>query len=281
MLAPLIERWLPEDGLLDTDLPGLTLYRVSAPIEPIHQVYEPALCVVARGAKTVLLGDKSYRYDPGQYLLVSVDLPVAGQPIEFPYCAFKLNLSPTVIAEVMLQARQGVPTPGFEPGLGVSPLGAPLEEALARLLRLLETPEDAPMLAPLVTREVVYHLLRGPQAAQLQRMVAPERGRGVMAAVRWLRENYTQPLRVEDLAREVHMSASGLHHHFKAITAMSPLQYQKQLRLQEARRLLLSKAADAASVSFQVGYNSPSQFSREYSRMFGAPPQRDVARLLR
>lgn len=281
MLAPLIERWCTVDGANETALPGLTFYRSAVPSEPVHCVYEPALCVVAKGAKHVVLGEEIHRYDPGQYLLVSVDLPVTGQVIETPYLGLKVDLAPTVIAEVMLAARQPVPTAGFEPGVGVSPLPPALEEALARLLRLLDTPEDAPTLSPLVMREVVYHLLRGPQSAQLQRMVAPERGRGVMGAVRWLKENYTQPLRVEDLARQVHMSASGLHHHFKAVTAMSPLQYQKQLRLQEARRLLLAQAADAATVSFQVGYNSPSQFSREYARMFGAPPQRDVARLLR
>lgn len=281
MLAPLIERHTPEAGIFETCVPGLWVFRADEPSEPFHGVYEPALCVIARGAKTVGMGDQTHRYGPGNYLLVSIDVPVTGQVTETPYSSLRLDLSPTVIAEVMLAARQGVPTAGFEPGLAVSPLGTPLEEALARLVRLLDAPDDVPMLAPLITREVVYHLLRGPQAPMLQRMVAPERGRGVMAAVRWLRENFTQPLRVEELAREVHMSASGLHHHFKAVTAMSPLQYQKQLRLQEARRLLFAKAADAATVSFQVGYNSPSQFSREYSRLFGAPPQRDVARLLR
>lgn len=278
-LATLVEHLCPVDGSTKTAVENLYLHRSQCQTAPSHALQQPALCVVARGRKIVSLADQTFTYDPNHYLLVSVDLPTVGKVIEGPYLGLRLDLPPALINEVMLRSPGAAdPKNGDQPGLGVSPLTPALLGALARLLRLVDTPDDIAALAPLIQHEIVYHLLNGPQGDRLRRMARPDSA-GVVGAIRWLKDNFTEPLRIEHMARQFNMSASGLHHQFKAVTAMSPLQYQKQLRLQEARRLLLSEVADAASVSYQVGYNSPSQFSREYSRLFGQPPQRDIARL--
>jgi len=279
-LAALMESYRLPEGSNPTALDTLFLYHSAGQTEPSHSLQEPALCVVAKGRKIVTLADQLYTYDPNHYLLVSVDLPTVGKVIEGPYLGLRLDLPPALINDVMLRrpAADTDPKLADQPGLGVSPLTPPLLGALVRLLRLLETPDDLPVLAPLIQHEIVYHLLGGPQGDRLRRMARPDPS-GVVGAIRWLKDNFTEPLRIEEIARQFNMSSSGLHHQFKAVTAMSPLQYQKQLRLQEARRLLLSELVDAASVSYKVGYNSPSQFSREYSRLFGQPPQRDIARL--
>lgn len=278
-LAKLAESLHPEQGTLRTAIDTLFLHRWQGQTEPAHGLSQPALCVVARGRKIVTLADQTYTYDPNHYLLVSVDLPTVGKVIEGPYLGVRLDLPPGLINEVMLRTQNAPKNEVTDqPGLGVSPLTPALLSALVRLLRLLETPNDIPVLAPLIQHEIVYHLLTGPQGDRLRRMARPDSS-GVIGAIRWLKDNFAEPLRIEHIARKFNMSSSGLHHQFKAVTAMSPLQYQKQLRLQEARRLLLSEVADAASVSYQVGYNSPSQFSREYSRLFGHPPQRDIARI--
>ena len=278
-LAKLAESLHTEQGTLQTAIDTLFLHRWQGQSEPAHGLQQPALCVVARGRKVVTLADQTYTYDPNHYLLVSVDLPTVGKVIEGPYLGVRLDLPPSLINEVMLRTQSDPEIKvADQPGLGVSPLTPALLGALVRLLLLIETPNDIPVLAPLIQHEIVYHLLNGPQGDRLRRMARPD-STGVIGAIRWLKDNYAEPLRIEHIARQFNMSSSGLHHQFKAVTAMSPLQYQKQLRLQEARRLLLSEVADAASVSYQVGYNSPSQFSREYSRLFGHPPQRDIARL--
>ncbi|MDE3735346.1 MULTISPECIES: AraC family transcriptional regulator [Pseudomonas] len=284
-LVQFIERFTEQDGAQVTAIPGLTLFRTAQPSEPLHCLYEPALGLVVQGRKKVLLGEETYYYGPSQFLVVSVDLPVIGQVIdaspEVPFLSLRLDLDPKEISALLMELPSPAPSPQACPRcLSVSGLGDSLQDAVLRLLRLLDTPEDIPVLAPLVRREILYRLLRGEQCAQLRQIASSgTQGHRIGRAVNWLRQNFHQPLQIERLASEVNMSTSALHHHFKAMTAMSPLQFQKQLRLQEARRLMLVEALDAASAGGRVGYESPSQFSREYSRLFGAPPLRDIARL--
>lgn len=284
-LADLIARYASGDGSHATAIPRLSLIRMSNPTEPIHALHEPALCIIAQGRKQVMLGDRIYRYGPEQYLVVSVDVPIIGQVTEAsqdePYLCFRLDLDPGVLGTLIMEA-------GLESDAGEGPASSlcleivtpELLSAAARLVALLATPRDAPILAPLAEREILYRLLTGGQAPRLREIAhAESRLQQVNRAIGWIKRNYHKPFRIESVAREARMSPSALHQHFKAVTAMSPLQFQKQLRLQEARRLILGQAMDAATAGHSVGYDSPSQFSREYSRLFGAPPIRDAARL--
>ena len=284
-LAPLIERYTGQDGIHPTAVPSLFLYRYSTPSDPLCNVREPAFGIIAQGSKRVTLGDDAYVYGRAHYIVVSVDLPIVGQVTEAtpeaPYLGLRIDLDIAQIGALIVEA--GLTEPGNTQtgrGLFVSRVGSPLLEAVLRLLRLLENPQDIPLLAPLVLREIHYRLLVGEQGARLRQIaLADSQTQRIAKAIAWLKHNYAQPLRIEAIARKLHMSSSSLRHHFKAVTAMSPLQYQKQLRLQEARRLMLSEVMDAATAGHRVGYESPSQFSREYSRLFGAPPIRDMARL--
>jgi AraC-like DNA-binding protein len=284
-LAALIEGEAKADGVHDTAVPELALFRFSAPSEPMAGLYEPSLCLVAQGSKQVLLADVAYRYDPARFLLVSVDLPVAGQVIEAstmaPYLALRVRLDPAVVGELVADgASSGTRSSGPARALAVSPVEPDLLDAVIRLVRLLETPRDIAALSPLVLREITYRLLTGEQGPRLRQIAsAGAPAQRIAKAIRWLKDHFAEPLRIEALAREVRLSPSAIHHHFKAVTAMSPLQYQKQLRLHEARRLMLGDGLDAAGAGFKVGYDSPSQFSREYRRLFGAPPRRDVETL--
>lgn len=281
-LVQTIERFAREDGSSETAVPGLMLFRTSRPSEPLHCLYEPALGLVVQGRKKVLLGEETYYYGPSQFLMVSVDVPVIGQVIEasvdVPYLSLRLDLDPKEISALLMDldapSQTARPCPRC---VMVNDLEAPLRDAVLRLLRLLDTPEDIPVLLPLIRREILYRLLRGSYGAQLRQMASTgSQGHRIGRAVNWLRQNFHQPLQIERLAREVNMSTSALHHHFKAVTAMSPLQFQKQLRLQEARRLMLVESLDAASAGGRVGYESPSQFSREFKRYFGRTPSEEV-----
>jgi AraC-like DNA-binding protein len=287
-LASLIERNTDADGIHATRIPRLFLIRSSQLTEVTPTVYDPALCLVVQGRKQAMLADEVYAYGPEQFLVVSVDLPVMGQIIEAspakPYLCLKFNLDPGQLSALMMELGQGQPrnqrAERLRLGLSISPVDPHLFDALIRLTRLLETPNDIPILAPLVEREILYRLLSSEYGDRLRQIAtADHRLVAVNRAITWLRQNYAEPFRIETVAREARMSPSALHHSFKSVTAMSPLQYQKQLRLQEARRLMLGQAMDAATASHHVGYESPSQFSREYSRLFGAPPSRDIARL--
>jgi AraC-like DNA-binding protein len=283
-LAERIAQALPDDGTLDVS-PSFRLARSSRPTEPIHSMYQPAFCVVAQGRKQALLGEEVFRYDPGHYLIYTVDLPLTFQVEEAskeqPYLGFRLNLDSSLVASVMMES-------GFEPKKGhmsmkamdVSPMDANLADAVVRLVRLLDTPVDGKVLAPLIIREIVFRLLVGGQGARLSHLLAlgAETHR-ISKAIGFLRENFDQPVRMDDIAQELGMSVSGFHHHFKSVTSMSPLQFQKQIRLQVARRLMLSEDLDAASAGFRVGYEDPAYFSREYKKLFGAPPQRDITQL--
>jgi AraC-like DNA-binding protein len=286
-LAARVDRLAAADGMHTTALPGLMLMRWSRPGTSLHCVQHPALCVIVRGSKELLLANETYRYDAARYLVAQVDLPVVARILRAsparPYLSISLDLDPTGLAELLLQP--GPPRAGqrrSSRGVFVEPTSPLLLEAVLRLVRLLDTPEDLPVLAPLTVREILYRVLRSEHGWQLAELAtANSRAQRVAAAVGWIRAHFTEPLRIEEVARLAHMSSSALHHHFKAVTNMSPLQYQKQLRLQGARKLMLSDDLDAAGAAFRVGYESASQFSREYRRLFGQPPARDLLRLRR
>lgn len=285
-LAQIIERHAQREGLQAMPvLPSLFLFRASTTSNLIHSVYEPSICVVAQGHKEMLLGDQRFSYDPEHFLLVSVSLPVSGRMLvaspEQPHLAMHINLDAIQIAEMAMELDIPTPTKATNSaGLAVHRLTPMLSDAILRFVRLLDTPQHIPVLAPLIQRELCYLLLSGPQGAQLREsMLNNGQTQRVVHAIDKLRDNYHQPLRVEQLAKDLGMSVASLHRHFKAVTAMSPLQYQKVLRLQEARKLMLSESLDALTASVYVGYESASQFSREYRRLFGAPPARDIAQL--
>ena len=284
-LIRLIEQNHREDGVVATAIPRLHLIRFSRATERIHGLSEPALCIAAQGRKRAMVGDRILEYDRSRFLVISVDVPVAGQIIEAtprePYLCFRLDLDRTLLASLFMDLGDGFRHDRApEQGVVLSPVTPELLDASLRLLRLLEKPEDAAMLAPLVEREILYRLVCSEQGARLWQIAHGEsRLQQVNRAIRRLQRDFEQPIAIAELAAEAGMSVSAFHQHFKTITAMSPLQYQKQLRLQEARRLILSAAMDAASAGHRVGYDSASQFSREYSRLFGAPPMRDAQRL--
>jgi AraC-like DNA-binding protein len=282
-LVERISRAMTEDGVREA-IPGFFLARSSKLSESPNSVHQPALCFVAQGSKHALLGDEVFRYDPMNYLIFTVDLPITFQIREAsedrPYLGFRLDLDPVLVASVMMESgirlKKGDATVR---AMDASAIDPDMLDAVVRLVRLIDTPGEQKILAPLITREIVYRLLAGGQGARLSHLLATGDTRRISKAIGHLRENFDRPLRIDDIARELGMSVSGFHHHFKSVTAMSPLQYQKQIRLQEARRLMLGEDMDAASAGFRVGYEDPSYFSRDYKKQFGAPPQRDIARL--
>jgi AraC-like DNA-binding protein len=283
-LVERIARAIPQDG--NIELPkGLHLHRASSPTALVHGVTNPAFCVIAQGSKEIFLGADRYRYDPAHYLLTTVELPVVSQVVEAsqerPYLSLRLELDPTLVGSVMVEAGHLSPRGHADVrAIDVSPLDGSLLDAVVRLVRLLEAPAEARFLAPLITREIVYRLLMGEQGDRLLHIAVVGGDTYRMAsAVERLRKDFDRPLKIESIAQELGMSVSGFHHHFKAVTAMSPLQFQKRLRLQEARRLLLGEGLDAASAAYRVGYDNASHFNREYKRLFGLPPMRDVVRL--
>jgi AraC-like DNA-binding protein len=274
-----------EDGEIQP-LKGLYLARVSVPLGKIHSVLEPSFCVIAQGSKEVLLGNNRYQYDPFHYLLSTIELPRASQVLEAsrerPYLSLRLRLEPQLVSSVMVEAGHFVSPRNAADirAIAVSPLDANLLDAVLRLVRLLDTPAEAPILVPMIMREIIYRLLRGEQGGRLRHLAVMGGSVSTIArAVQRIRQDFDQPLRIEQLAQEFGMSISSFHQHFKAVTGMSPLQFQKQLRLQEARRLMLSENLDAARVAYRVGYNDASHFNREYKSVFGVPPMRDVQRL--
>lgn len=284
-LIDLIARFAKEDGDHPTAIPGVSVHRRSGTGTKSCGAYKPSLALIAQGAKQVVLGDDIYRYGGADYLLTSIDLPVTTQIVEAseekPYLSVTFGIDTTRVALLLEHAGGGVPASSAR-GMTVSSVTAELEDAAIRLLKLLDRPDDIPALLPLIEQEIIYRLLTGPQSARLRQMAVTEsQSHQISRACVWLKEHYALPLKIEDLASRVSMSVSSLHHHFKAITAMSPMQYQKQLRLQEARRLMLEDMLDAGSAGHQVGYESQSQFSREYARQFGEPPLRDVGRVRR
>jgi AraC-like DNA-binding protein len=282
-LAGLIARHVPSDGVHEMPIPGLALVRAAGPTAPLLVLQEPSLCVIAQGAKVVMLNGETYRYDAATHLVVSVGLPLTGQVVEAcaerPYLAIRLDLDLGTLNELMLDLPAPDETESVR-GLYLAPVTSDLTDTMVRLLRLLDRPQDAAVLGPLIRREAHYRLLTGPEGAAVRRVARADGKLAQIArAIAWIKANFDRPFRIETVAREAGMSPSALHQHFKVVTAMSPLQYQKQLRLQEARRLMVGEARDAQAAGFEVGYESPSQFTREYARLFGAPPARDAARL--
>jgi AraC-like DNA-binding protein len=284
-LAERVARAVPEDGTVEAP-GGLRLLRQSSPTPKEHGVSSPAFCVIAQGSKEVLLGDDCYRYDANHYLVTAAALPTATRVTEAseerPYLGVVLGLDPALVGSVMVEASH--PGPGEKAAVRafeVSPLEVGLLDAVVRLVGLLDAPADeARFLRPLVTREIVFRLLKGEQGGRLRQIaVLGGHSHRIARALERLRKDFDRPLRIEDIARELGMSVSGFHHHFRAVTAMSPLQFQKRMRLQEARHLMLAEDLDAASAGYRVGYSDASHFTREYKRLFGAPPMRDVERL--
>jgi AraC-like DNA-binding protein len=245
----------------------------------------PSFCVIAQGSKELLLGDSLYRYNPAQYLISTAALPIASRVVEAsperPYLGIVLKLDSTLVGSVLVEAGHRAPRNSTAvTAIDVSLLDASLLDAVVRLIRLLDSPAEVRFLAPLVMREIVYRLMLGAQGGRLHQIAALGGvTHRIAEAVERLRNDFDQPLRIEDLAQELGMSVSGFHHHFRALTAMSPLQFQKQLRLQEARRLMLGEGLDATSAGYRVGYGNASHFTREYKRLFGAPPMHDVEQL--
>jgi AraC-like DNA-binding protein len=285
-LARLISAYAPGDGSFELRVPGVHASRASRTNrECFHNLRVPCLCLIAQGAKSVIVGQELYEYDASRMLVFSVALPIASQITQAshfePYLGFRLDLEPQKIAELVLKVfPQGLPPVQERRAVYVSPVDASVVNAAIRLLECLAQPGDAELLAPLVVEEILIRLLRSPIGVRVAQMGFAESSvRRVAKAISWLRDNFSQPIKIEDLAGMVHMSVSSFHEHFKSVTSMSPLHYQKVLRLQAARRLMLSAMMDASAASLRVGYLSASQFSREYSRFFGSAPTRDIARL--
>jgi AraC-like DNA-binding protein len=284
-LSARVARLTPFDGTHQSAFPSLTLTRGSVPTVCMPTVYQPCLAVVVQGRKRALLNDEVFHYDALNYLVVSVTLPAMGQVLEatpeHPYLSLRLNLDLEEIARLVLELGDRGPSPAnADRGLFVARLDEPLLDAVLRMVKLLDTPEDVDVLAPVVRREIYYRVLRGELGSRLADLAQAEGGKHrIVRAIEWLKQHYAAPLRIEELAEAVHMSPSALHHRFKAVTAMSPLQYQKHLRLHEARRLMFADGIESATAGHRVGYESASQFSREYRRLFGAPPRSEIARL--
>jgi AraC-like DNA-binding protein len=283
-LATLVRKFAGAEGMHPTAIGGLYCIQLSEPHVQLPTVYQPSICVIVQGAKQVLLEDEIYTYAPPQFLAVSVDLPLVGKVIDAsadkPYLCLAIDIDARTMADLIAQSGDASWSRGETArGLFVGDMDTDLQQCALRLARLLETPRDIPVLAPLVLREFHYRLLNssyGPAIAQMA--IAGSNTHKIGQIIRRIKTKIAEPIRVDELASLANMSASSFHQHFKAVTAMSPVQYQKRLRLTEARQILLAEKADAQSAAYRVGYQSVSQFSREYARMFGAPPIRDTIR---
>jgi len=281
-LAGSISKALRSAATLSTEVPGLTLYRNTAPTAPNPCTYEPSLLLIPQGQKRVDLGKQSYVFGESTFLLTSIELPIVSRvcvaSVEKPYLAFFLKLDMGIVRDVLHteEVRISAPPVGTR-GMVLGEVTVELLTPCSRMVQLLDTPQDVPFFCKLLQREVIYRLLQGPQGDRL-RSVATMANQSYLTAkaVTWLRENFEKTLNVDELASMAGMSRSTLHHHFRGLTAMSPLQFQKQLRLRTARQKMLTEELDAASAAFAVGYESPSQFNREYKRFFGQPPMRDI-----
>lgn len=271
------------EGVRDTIVPSLKIIKTSIPNEKIHSVYKPSLCVILQGEKDVSLAEETFTYAPGEFIVATVELPVTGEvkkaSVAKPYFCLMLEIDPVMVFDILKEKTQSkiIPT---KRGIFIGVVEKPMEDAFIRLLRCLENPEDVPVLSPMIIREIIYRLLNSKYGEAVKQLgIVGSQTQRISKAIDSIKTGYATSLKMENLAKEAGMSPASFHKYFKEITSMSPLQYQKQLRLQEARRLLMVGDLDAGSVSYEVGYESPSQFSREYSRMFGLPPKSDVKQL--
>lgn len=284
-LAESIARYTQKGHQDPTPVPDLSLFRLNEPTGPFSAMYKPSICIAVQGAKRVISGEESYVYDAHHYLITSVHLPTTVQVLEAtpekPFLGIMLKLDLREISQLMVDSN--LPQPRAQQsnrGMAIGEITLPLIRAFQRLVELLDEEQDIPILASVIQREIMYRLLVGEQGERLRQIAsAGSKSQQIARVIDWLQSNYTQPLRIEDLAEQANMSTTSFHNHFRSITALSPLQFQKQLRLQEAKRLMLAENMDAANAAFQVGYESPSQFNREYNRLFGAPPVRDITTL--
>lgn len=285
-LVALLRQWSPREGVNPTPLPGVHAIRVSRPgAELAHALHQPAICLIAQGAKRVMLQTHVYDYDPSRMLVFTVDMPISAQvtraSADQPYLCFRLDIDPVQVADIVVQSRMKLPgTQRDQCGLYLAATTAELLDAVLRLMRLAGQPDDAILLAPLAIREILFRVLQGPEGHRLAAVATGESHAGRIArAIEEMKSDLQAPLHIDQLARRLYMSPSSFRQRFRALTTMSPLQYLKQLRLQEARRLMLAAGIDAATASHRVGYQSPSQFSREYKRQFGSSPARDIQQL--
>ncbi|MHC1698605.1 MAG: AraC family transcriptional regulator N-terminal domain-containing protein [Geobacteraceae bacterium] len=284
-LSKIIARCTQEGDQDPTPIHDLSLFRMDGPTGPISVTYEPSICMAVQGAKRVILGEDTYVYDAHNYLITSVHLPTIVQVIEAspekPFLALRLKLDLKEISQLMADSNLPPPrTKQSSRGMATGEVTLQLINVFIRLIEVLAEKQDIPMLATIIKREIIYRLLVGDQGERLRQIASVgSRSQQIGQAIEWLKCNFTQPFSIDDLAEQVNMSTTSFHNHFRSMTALSPLQFQKQLRLQEARRLMLAERMDAANAAFQVGYESPTQFSREYNRLFGAPPLRDITKL--
>ncbi|MEK0168621.1 AraC family transcriptional regulator [Pseudescherichia vulneris] len=284
-LVDIIGRHVPDDGTYRCALPGVTLIRASSPTMPMPVIYTPTLCLVAQGTKEARLGETAYRYDAANYLIASVELPVMGSVIEAtaerPYLCLQLDFDMTALSELAIRYPSPLTDAQASPsGIMLNKTPPELLDAAIRLASLLDTPQDIDALAPLTLQEILYRLLTGPQGDIIRHMAKGEsRLNQIARSIIWIRTHFREACRIEQAASVAGMSRSAFHHHFKAVTTMSPIAFRTHLRMQEARRLMVSDAIDAASAGFHVGYESPSQFSRDYVRIFGISPARHANQL--
>lgn len=286
-IASIAGRFALGDGEVQTGIEGLGISRRTTPSAPCHSSYRPCFAMVIQGAKSLQLGTDTINYGAGDYLLTSVDLPVAWRVVEasaeVPHLCITLAINSEKLLHLLSRStiQRSAAPPSGQRGIVVNVATPELLDAAVRLLRLLDSPADIAAMAPLIEQEILYRILTGPAGDQLIDIaIADRQGNRIARAIAWLRENFARTLRIEELAEHVNMSVSSFHHHFKSITAMTPVQYQKQIRLHEARRLMLIERLDAGTAGHRVGYQSPSQFSREYSRLYGLSPARDVDAVL-
>lgn len=285
-LCNLIDKYCDPDGAVRTAIEPVGIYRATGPSLKVPTIYKPCLCLIISGAKEVTLGQEVYRYEPGQLLAASVDLPLVGHvtnaSTEVPYRSLSLDLDAKILSELVTNMDLNIGLEGDSTrGLFVEQTTQSLVDAVLRVVDLLDHPDEIPVMLPLLMREVHYRLLRTGQGIFIARLaMGGSNMQRISSVLRLMKDNFDKPLRVDELAEHANMSPSSFHHHFKQVTAMSPLQYQKRLRLTTARQIMLAEMKDAASAAYAVGYESTSQFSREYARMFGAPPMRDVMAIL-
>ncbi|WP_173867322.1 MULTISPECIES: AraC family transcriptional regulator [Pseudomonas fluorescens group] len=274
-----------ENRRTQTGIPRVAMVQGEVPEHLLAAVYDPMINLILQGSKSMTVGDRTLRYDPATYFVMSIELPAVGRvhpsATGAPYLAVSLTLDPTILATLLADLPKPAERVGQENGFSVAAVTPELMDAWVRMLRLMERPQDINALAPAYEREILYRVLQGPQGWMLREIAAPDTAMArVSLAIQWIRRDFAEPIRVDDLAEKAAMSVSAFHRHFKAVTNLSPLQYQKRVRLLQARTLLVSSAMSVTTAAFEVGYESPTQFSRDYARVFGLPPARDAARIL-